>query len=185
MSRQRLHGARTSRCIHQVRGVRPPWPLGGAPGALQGRRASLPESAGARSQSSRFAPESGPGAVQSWGNEGSLAGIQPVAQERAPVLVRRAASHHSYRNVLLRIGGVRKSDSLSQGGGSQRSAESGLAPGSGAQLPVVQAVPMRSGHLSRDPHAERRVGRGRYAGRRSSGRIEELYSAQSSSFAPP
>ena len=33
-----------------------------------------------------------------------------------------------------------------------------------------KAVPMRSGHLSRDPDAERRVGRGRYAGRRSSGR---------------
>jgi tetratricopeptide (TPR) repeat protein len=31
---------------------------------------------------------------------------------------------------------------------------------------------MRSGHLSRDPDAERRVGRGRYAGRRSAGRDE-------------
>jgi tetratricopeptide (TPR) repeat protein len=36
-------------------------------------------------------------------------------------------------------------------------------------LRLVEAVPMRSGYLSRDSFAERGIGRGRYAGRRGAG----------------
>jgi tetratricopeptide (TPR) repeat protein len=57
---------------------------------------------------------------------------------------------------------------LKQGRG-LRSAESARATDPGAQLPVGQAVPVRSGYVHEILAAECGVGRGRYAGRRGAG----------------
>ena len=95
--------------------------------------------------------------------------FEPAAEERASSPHPKATAGNPCRDVPLRPGGVRSSGSLSEASRGSRSAESAPSSGFGAQLPVVEAVPVRSGYLSRDSDAECRVGRGRYAGRRSSG----------------
>ncbi len=77
-----------------------------------------------------------------------------ASKECASILARGAAPDYPYRAGALWAGRIRDRDSLSEAGHGRRPTESSLPPGPGAQLPLVQAVSMRSRCLPRDPYIE-------------------------------
>jgi tetratricopeptide (TPR) repeat protein len=130
----------------------------------------IPQGPGAESGDSQPASEPWSRALQGRRTEAGDCGIQAAAQEPASSVTRGTAADHPAGDGALWAGRICRGGSLSETSSRcNRSAESSLAAGSGAQLPVVQAVPVRFGYLSRDSAAERGVGGGRYAGRRGAG----------------
>src|ERR1039458_3342609 len=144
--------------------LRPPGPPGSAPGTLQGGCASISQGPGDQSRDSRPAAESWSRALQGRRTEAGHPGIHATAQEPVAFLTRGPAADHPDRNGALWTEAIRGVCALSQAGRRIRRAESATEAGRGAQLYVVQTVPVCSGYLSRDFDAERRICRGRHAG---------------------